>query len=210
MNHLKNLLIDFGGVIINLTRNRCIDAFAKLGVDVHEPLGDIHCHKNLFMQLEIGELSPAEFRDGIRKRSNRRLTDKEIDDAWIALLDDVPEYKLDLLLRLKKEYNTLLLSNTNSIHWEWAEQNIFTCKGHTVHDFFHKTYLSYELNMEKPDREIFEYVLNDARILPEETLFIDDALVNCKAAEAMGFHTYAPEPREDWSFLFKHLILYPQ
>lgn len=203
MDGIKNLIIDFGGVIINLTRNRCIDAFAQLGVDVREQLGSIYHHKDLFMQLEIGELSPAEFRDGIRKRSNLILTDKEIDDAWIAMLDDVPEYKLDLLLRLKEEYHTLLLSNTNSIHWEWAKQKVFTCKGHTIHDFFHKIYLSYELHIEKPDREIFEYVLNDARILPEETLFIDDALVNCKTAEAMGLRTYTPEPREDWSFLFE-------
>lgn len=199
MDDIKNLIIDFGGVIINLTRNRCIEAFAQLGVDVHEQLGSIYHHKDLFMLLEIGKLSPAEFRDGIRKRSNLILTDKEIDDAWIAMLDDVPDYKLELLLRLKKKYNTMLLSNTNSIHWEWAEQNIFTYKGHTVNDFFHKIYLSYELHMEKPDPEIFEYVLNDAGILPEETLFIDDALVNCKAAEALGLRTYTPEPREDWS-----------
>ncbi|MDF9830388.1 HAD family phosphatase [Parabacteroides sp. PF5-6] len=203
MDGIKNLLIDFGGVIINLTRNRCIEAFAQLGVDVHEQLGSIYHHKDLFMHLEIGELSPAAFRDGIRQRSNRILTDKEIDDAWIAMLADVPDYKLDLLLRLKEEYNTFLLSNTNSIHWEWAKQNIFNYKGHRVDDFFHKIYLSYELHLEKPNPEIFEYVLNDAGISPHETLFIDDAAVNCKAAEALGIRTYTPEPREDWSFLFE-------
>ncbi|MDR2970212.1 MAG: HAD family phosphatase [Tannerellaceae bacterium] len=205
MDNIKNLIIDFGGVIINLTRNRCIDAFAHLGMDVREQLGATvsSCRKNLFMQLEKGELSPADFRDDIREYSNRTLSDKEIDDAWIAMLGDVPEYKLDLLLQLKKEYNTMLLSNTNSIHWEWAKQNVFTREGHTVGDFFHRIYLSYELNMEKPDREIFDHVLNDARILPEETLFIDDAPVNCKAAEALGIRTYTPEPREDWSFLFR-------
>lgn len=203
MEGIKNLIIDFGGVIINLTRNRCIEAFAQLGVDVHEQLGTLSHHKDLFRHLEIGESSPAQFRDGIRQRSNRLLTDQEIDEAWIAMLDDVPDYKLDLLLRLKKEYKTLLLSNTNSIHWQWAEQNIFTYKRHTVDDFFHQIYLSYELHLEKPDPEIFEYVLNDAGILPEETLLIDDSLVNCKAAEALDMRTYMPEPREDWSFLFE-------
>lgn len=199
MKGIKNVIIDFGGVIINLTRNRCIEAFAQLGVDVHEQLGSIYHHKDLFMQLEKGDISPAEFRDGIRKRSNKILTDREIDDAWIAMLDDVPAYKLDLLLELKERYNTLLLSNTNRIHWQWSEQNIFTYKGHTVNDFFHQIYLSYELHLLKPNSEIFEYVLSNARILPHETLFIDDATVNCKAAEALGIQTYTPEPREDWS-----------
>jgi len=204
MDGIKNLIIDFGGVIINLTRNRCIDAFAELGVDVREQLGSIYHHKDLFMQLEMGELSVNEFREGIRKRSSRILTDKEIDDAWISMLDDVPESKLDLLLQLRKEYQTLLLSNTNIIHWEWSVQNIFSYKGHPIHDFFRKIYLSYELHKIKPNADIFEFVLNDARIVPEETLFIDDALVNCKTAESLGIHTYTPEPREDWSFLFKN------
>ena len=56
--------------------------------------------------------------------------------------------------------------------------------------------------MLKPDTGIFEYVLNDAGFLPAETLLIDDASANCKAAEALGMRTYAPQPREDWSCLF--------
>lgn len=203
MEGIKSLIIDLGGVIINLTRNRCIEAFAQIGVDVHEQLGSVHDHKELFMQVEIGAISAADFRNGIRCRSNQLLTDKQIDDAWIAMLDDAPSYKLELLLRLQKEYNTMLLSNTNIIHWEWAEQNIFTYQKHTVNDFFRKIYLSYELHLLKPNTEIFEYVLNDAKILPHETLLIDDASVNCLAARELGIKTYTPQAREDWSFLFQ-------
>lgn len=202
MNGINNLIVDFGGVIINLTRNRCIEAFAKIGVDVHEQLVGVHNHKDLFMQLELGSISVAEFRDGIRNRSNIPLTDQQIDEAWVAMLDDVPDYKLDLLLQLKRRYNIFLLSNTNRIHWEWAEKNVFHFKGSSVSDFFDKIYLSYELHLLKPDLKIYESVLDDSSIHPNETLFIDDALVNCKAAETMGFKTYNPEPREDWSFLF--------
>lgn len=203
MEGIKNLIIDFGGVIINLTRNRCIEAFARLGVDVHEQLGSLYHQKDLFMQLELGELSRAQFRDGIRKRSSRILSDQEIDEAWIAMLDDVPDYKLDLLLDLRKQYNSLLLSNTNIIHWEWSLAHIFNYKGHKADDFFRRIYLSYEIHLIKPNADIFEYVLKDAQILPGETLFIDDSLVNCKAAEALGIRAYMPEPREDWSFLFR-------
>lgn len=32
MEGIKNLIIDFGGVIINLTRNRCVEAFESFGV----------------------------------------------------------------------------------------------------------------------------------------------------------------------------------
>ncbi|MDH6343663.1 HAD superfamily hydrolase (TIGR01509 family) [Parabacteroides sp. PFB2-12] len=200
MGGIKNLIFDFGGVIINLTRNRCIEEFAQLGVDVHEQLEGYN-HKELFMQLELGAISAAEFRDGIRKRSNLPITDAQIDKAWINMLDDVPSTKLDILLDLHQKYNLYLLSNTNTIHWEWAEKKIFSYKNHTINDFFHKIYLSFELHLLKPNAEIYEYVLQDAGLRPEETLFIDDALVNCKAAEALGIHTYNAQPREEWTFL---------
>ena len=119
------------------------------------------------------------------------------------MLDDVPDYKLNLLLDLRKHYNTMLLSNTNEIHWEWSERTCFSYKGHHVSDFFNRIYLSYKLHMLKPNADIFEYVLQDAGIKAEETLFIDDAMPNCRTAESLGLHTYTPEPREDWSFLFK-------
>lgn len=203
MKNIKNLIIDFGGVIINLTRNRCIDAFAQLGVDVKERLSNNYLHKDMFMAIELGQMTPSEFRDAIRLLTPQKLTNKQIDDAWILMLDDVPDYKLDLLLDLKDKYNTMLLSNTNELHWVWSEKNIFSYKGHQAADFFRKIYLSYELHMIKPNADIFEYVMNDARILPGETLFIDDALPNCQTAESLGLKTYMPEAREDWSHLFK-------
>ena len=191
MEGIKNLIIDFGGVIINLTRNRCVEAFESFGVpDVRDCILN---SKDLFMQIEMGTITSAEFRDGIRHLTQQRLTDEQIDAAWIAMLDDIPAYKLDLLMDLRSRYNTMLLSNTNEIHWQWAEKNSFAYKGHHAEDFFGKIYLSYELNMVKPN----------AGINPEETLFLDDAVPNCRTAEALGIRTYTPQPREDWSHLFK-------
>ena len=203
MEGIKNLVIDFGGVIINLTRNRCIEAFESLGVaNIREQIVNNYQHKDLFMKIELGSITVAEFRDGIRHLTRQPLTDEQIDAAWIAMLDDVPDYKLDLLLDLRKRYNTMLLSNTNEIHWEWSDKTCFSYKGHHASDFFNHIYLSYRLHLLKPDAEIFEYVLQDADIRPEETLFIDDAVPNCRTAESLGFHTYTPQPREDWSHLF--------
>ncbi len=203
MEGIKNLIIDFGGVIINLTRNRCIEAFQKLGVDVHEQLSNNYLHKDMFMAIETGTITPAAFRDEIRRHTTQIITDQQIDEAWILMLDDVPESKLELLLDLKKKYNTMLLSNTNEIHWNWSEKNIFSYKGHHAADFFNRVYLSYDLHMVKPHADIFEYVISDTGINVAETLFIDDAQPNCQTAETLGMFTYMPEPREDWSHLFK-------
>ena len=62
MKGIKNIIFDFGGVIINLTRNRCIEAFENLGViNVRDQLVNNYQHKDLFMQIEMGLITPAEF-----------------------------------------------------------------------------------------------------------------------------------------------------
>lgn len=142
MEGIKNLVIDFGGVIINLTRNRCIEAFESLGVaNIREQIVNNYQHKDLFMKIELGSITVAEFREGIRHLTRQPLTDEQIDAAWIAMLDDVPDYKLDLLLDLRKRYNTMLLSNTNEIHWDWSEKTCFPIKATMLPTF--QSYLSF-------------------------------------------------------------------
>lgn len=204
MEGIKNLIIDLGGVIINLTRNRCVEAFEQLGVvDIRKNIVNNYQHKDLFMQLELGHISRERFYDGIRHLSELPLTNGQIDEAWIAMLGEVPVSKLELLLKLKKKYKTYLLSNTNEIHWGWIARTVFSYKGLQANDFFDRIYLSYELHMIKPNTDIFEHVLNDASLRSEETLLIDDSLPNCRTAEAMRMKAYNVGPREDWSRLFR-------
>ena len=36
---IKNIIFDFGGVIVDLDRERCIEGFERLGVNVRDALG---------------------------------------------------------------------------------------------------------------------------------------------------------------------------
>ena len=199
---IKNLLIDFGGVLINLDRPRCIENFKKLGLQNVDELLNVYHQQGIFMQQEKGLVTPAEFRDGIRQMVGKPLTDQQIDDAWNTFLVDIPTYKLDLLLKLREKYVVYLLSNTNDIHWKWSCENVVPYRGFQVEDYFEKIYLSFEMKMVKPDTEIFETVLADANIDPKETFFIDDSEANCLAAQALGISTYTPQANEDWSHIF--------
>ena len=114
MKDIKNLIFDFGGVLINLDRTACRETFEKLGIEsIHESVLDDYRQKELYMQLESGNISAAAFRASMRRLSDQDLTDQQIDDAWVSILGDIPDYKLDWLLELRKQYHILLLSNTN-------------------------------------------------------------------------------------------------
>ena len=199
---IKNLLIDLGGVLINLDRERCIENFKKIGFQNIEEKFCTHQLDGIFLQQEKGLITPAEFRDGVRKMIGKAVSDKQIDAAWNSFLVDIPTQKLDLLLKLREKYVVYLLSNTNQIHWEWTCAHLFPYRTFKVEDYFEKTYLSFEMKMAKPEPEIFKAIIEDAGIEPKETLFIDDSEMNCKTAQNLGISTYTAKAGEDWSHLF--------
>lgn len=200
--NIRNLLIDFGVVLIDLDKERCLRAFEDIGV---QGLGALlqSAHQLGFLNdFEQGLITSSEFCVNVRSHLDcihANIPDEKILAAWNCFLVGIPAYKLDLLLHLRKQYRLLLLSNTNEAHWNWSCAHDFSYKGHQVQDFFHDIYLSFKLHVEKPKPGIFEKVIADSGIIPEETLFIDDSDLNCEVGRSFGFHTYAPKPREDWN-----------
>lgn len=200
---IKNLIIDFGGVLVDLDRARCIRSFKAIGAGCVEEMLNPYYQRGLLMELENGDITSDEFHEQLRTFVGKDISDRQIDDAWNSFLVDVPFYKLDLLLELRKKYSVFLLSNTNEIHWEMSCERFFSYKNLCAEDFFEKIFLSYKLHQLKPSEEIFHTVLTETGINPEETFFIDDSKANCEVAESLGIHTYTPKDQENWGHIFK-------
>ena len=194
---IRNIIFDWGGVLIHLDKTRCTEAFRKLGVEVSDELTNPYGQRADLMDFEKGLMTMEEFHDTVRRIYSPQLTDVQIDNAWNALLLDIPTFKLDMLLELKKHYRLFLLSNTNALHWIEGRKR-FDYKGYKAEDFFDQIFLSHEIHELKPSAEAFLKVAQMANIKPEETLFIDDLETSCKSAEALGFHTYCPIANTDW------------
>ena len=194
---IKNIIFDWGGVLIHLDKARCTEAFRKLGVEVSDELTNPYGQRADLMDFEKGLMTLEEFHDTVRRIYAPNLTDEQIDDAWSALLLDIPRYKLDILLELKQHYRLFLLSNTNAVHWKEG-RNRFDYKGYKAEDFFDQIFLSHEIHELKPSAEAFLKVAQLAGIKPEETLFVDDLEESCKSAEALGFQTFCPLANTDW------------
>lgn len=198
-DNVKNLLVDFGGILVGLDRIRCISSFRNLGIHNVDKMIELYFQEGIFGRHEKGLVSDTEFRDILRSESEQVLSDSQIDDAWCSFLTGVPQYKLDFLKETRKSRKVFLLSNTNNIHWQFALNNIFNLPGYGINDLFDKVYLSFELKMVKPDLSIFDFVLKDADICAQETLFIDDSKTNCMAAEELGIMTYNASASENWT-----------
>ena len=194
---IKNIIFDWGGVLIHLDKARCTEAFRQLGVEVSDELTNPYGQRADLMDFEKGLMTVDGFHDTVRRIYAPELTNEQIDHAWNALLLDIPSYKLDMLLELKQHYRLFLLSNTNAVHWEEGRKR-FDYRGYRTEDYFDQIFLSHEIHELKPSAEAFLKVARLAGINPEETLFVDDLEVSCKAAEALGFRTYCPAANTDW------------
>lgn len=196
-NEIKNILFDWGGVITELHLEATKKAFHDLGLTIFDEQVPHDPHDSLFIPFEIGNISSEEFRNNIRKLSTNPLTDIMIDGAWNAMLGVLPEERWKLLESISQTYRTFLLSNTNSIHVNYYFgylQGIYGTYGY-LH-LFEKAYFSHEIHLRKPNADIFEYVLKDSGINPQETLFIDDFFENIETARKLGFHTvHLTKPR---------------
>ena len=200
---IKNIVFDLGGVLVDLDFKAAINGLQKAGfAKVKEQLQSFD-REGIFQKFELGEMTAEEFRTAIRENSTVTLTDEEIDALWNAMLLEIPREKLELILDLRGKYMVYLLSNTNSIHWDYVCKNAFNYRGFRVNDYFEETFLSYEMHLAKPDKAIYEKVLQDANLLPEETLFIDDSEANCKAAEEVGIHAHHYHIGDDLSKVFE-------
>ncbi len=187
---VKNILFDLGGVLFHIDYQRTINAFKSLGLDNFEKFFTQHQQIYLFDSFETGKINSELF----VKKIQEFLPDssnKEIIDAWNAMLIGLPTDYLKLLDDLSKNYNLYLLSNSNDIHIQFVSE--FMQKKlniPSINQFFEKTYYSQKIGMRKPHKSTFEWVLNDANILAEETLFIDDTYQHVEGAKQVGLKTH--------------------
>lgn len=190
-SNFKNIIFDFGGVIINIDYHSSIHAFHQLGIKSFEEQYSKMKQSHLFDELEMGLITPEEFRNRIRSISSESLSDQQIDNAWNAILIDLPKENVEYLEKLKANHNLFLLSNTNEIH-EHAFTGMIQKKfdKNVLKEVFDKIYFSHHLKMRKPDPEIFKIVLRENNLIAEETLFVDDSPQNIEGAMKVGLQTF--------------------
>lgn len=205
---IKVLIFDLGGVLIDLDMHQCFENIKALGIDldamskpsVNEGVGSTICEgitaSGAMHMYQVGKISTADFMNTALQLSNPGTTYQQVVDAWNSCLLDIPEYKLDFIKELRaKGYKTYMLSNTNDAHWRFIED----CKFQKpVSEYFEHCFLSQELQLAKPDPEIYRVVLREIGCKPEECLFLDDSEPNCASAETLGINCINIPVRTDY------------
>ena len=196
---IKTLIFDFGDVFINLDKSgamqNALDLFGLKNFDADMI--------SINIKYEIGQISTSEFIH-FYKSKFPKLNEEEIINAWNYIIKDFPEYRLDFIKKIadQKKYKLILLSNTNDMHIDFIKTQVSFYENFRA--CFDTFYLSQEINLRKPNTDIFDFVLKENNLNPKECLFIDDTKENTTAAETLGINVWnIDETLEDVINLFE-------
>ncbi len=206
LNGIRNIIFDLGGVLLNIDPRKTIEAFGMLGME--QLVGDkgLSYDHEIFYRMEQGQITPEEFRNGVRELISVEVTDEQIDAAWTAMLLDFPANRVQLVRNLRKDYKIYLFSNTNAIHVAKYHSDFRKLHGFEVSSLFEIDFYSNVIGFRKPSPESFREIIRLSEIKPEESIFIDDSLLNVEAAIASGLKGFWLEPGQKIEEVFQKYL----
>ncbi len=204
---IKNIVFDLGGVIFKIDKYQAIRRFNEVGFGDAASYLDAFAQVGIFGDLESGRITAEEFRCRLSELAGKELLLEDCAYGWLGYMADLPQRNLDKLIELRQRgYRLSLLSNTNPFMMQWVRSDAFDGRGHGLDHYMDALYLSYEMGIMKPERRIFELMLQGEKAKPEETVFIDDSPHNTEVAASLGIHVLQPDNGADWHGMLEDLI----
>jgi putative hydrolase of the HAD superfamily len=206
MKNYKAIIFDLGGVILNIDYLLTINEFEKLGIENASNFYSKKVQNPIFDKIEVGAISSKEFMAALKKKCNNTSLE-QVENAWNAMLSDLPQNRLTLIKKLKNKYKIFLLSNTNEIHMQAFQNKIGVKTWGEFSALFDKMYLSFEIGFRKPDKSAFKIILKENSLKPNEVLFIDDSPQHIETAKRLGMNCYYLLDEEDVTTIFPDITL---
>jgi putative hydrolase of the HAD superfamily len=179
---MKNVIFDVGGVLLDWNPGRIME---DLYVDPAEraAMREIIFHHADWLELDRGTLSESDLLVRVAERAERPVP--ELARLFEAVRESL-QPKLDTVALLAslavRRVPLYCLTNMPPGVYAWLRERF------EFWELFAGIVASGEINLVKPQPEIFEYLLNRYGLVAADTVFIDDHAANIDAARALGLH----------------------
>ena len=176
---IKNIVFDLGRVLIKFEPKEYIEQ--NVPEEKREDFYNGIFGSTEWLMLDRGTLSYEDAKKIFKERVPG--ADKQIDRLFDVDLFEILqpiEENVKLLSKLKEKYNLYILSNFHQPAFEhiFKKYEFFRLfDGHTVSCYYY---------LLKPEKEIYDTLIDKFNLIPEETVFIDDTKVNIDACEKEG------------------------
>lgn len=182
---IKNIVFDVSGVLLKFNFWGCIEFF-NWSPEVKKQISEIIFESEKGQEFFNGKISTIKFyKTLIKQYPNHKDEIKQIFYPESLPHMMPPNYNTFELLKELKEsgYNIYILSNMDKSMSEYF-RNVFE-----IDNYISGAVYSFEVNFKKPNRKIFDALIEKYNLNPSETLYIDDSTKNTEAARNLGFNT---------------------
>jgi putative hydrolase of the HAD superfamily len=176
---ISTLLFDLGGVLVELNGPPIRQEW-RAQDQLHEDAWLHWMSSHAVRQFERGKILPDVFASQLVDEFDLLINEEEFMQHFLNWLSGVYKGAHALLKELKPHYQLGVFSNTNELHWPRMMNEM------QLDEYFDHCFASFEIGLMKPDKEAFEYVIQQMGVLPEEILFLDDTMKNIDAARLCG------------------------
>ena len=188
---IKAIIFDFGGVILRTEDHRPRHAWdERLGLPIGSVERAVH-HSDLWIRAQLGRVTEQAYWNGVAEMlyMSRDLIPELRRDYFSG--DRLNYRLLDLIHDLRKDGHQIALLSNESLQLTTKLREL------EIHSLFDHILISAEIGVMKPDPTAYRVALQSLRVAPPEAVFIDDSLVNIRAAQPLGIHTILYRPETD-------------
>ncbi|MBR9681060.1 MAG: HAD family phosphatase [Candidatus Altiarchaeota archaeon] len=175
---IKTVLFDFGGVLFTSGTEKAIELISKETKVNFERANELFGQKNQKegWKLRRGLITSEKFWDAVRKENPDT---KKIKKLWFESYT-LNESALELVKKLRKYHRVIAFSGNLRERVEYLDKKYNMMKEFDNHFF------SYEVGYNKIDIEFYKKAIENLKIIPEETLFIEDQSDHLDIASKLG------------------------
>jgi putative hydrolase of the HAD superfamily len=183
---IKAVIFDLGNVLINFNHHLAARKIASLCAKAEEEIFKFFFDSPLTGLFEEGRIQPQEFFSEVKKALGLNIDYETFLSVWneIFFLTDTNRAVYVLAKQLSKDYKLALLSNINSLHFDYLKYKF------PVFDPFHKLLFSFEMKLKKPDAKIYKQALSLLAVAPEEAFYTDDRPELVESARQLGIQGF--------------------
>jgi epoxide hydrolase-like predicted phosphatase len=188
---IKALIFDFGGVIMRTEDHRPRHAWdERLGLPIGSVERAVH-HSDLWIRAQLGRVTEQAYWNGVAEMlyMSRDLIPELRRDYFSG--DRLNYRLLDLIQDLREDGHQIALLSNESLQLTAKLREL------DIHSLFDHILISAEIGVMKPDPTAYRVALQALRVSPLEAVFIDDSLVNIRAAQPLGIQTILYRPETD-------------
>ena len=176
------LLFDLGGVLVDFAGFDELGPLMSGAVD-REQVRARWIASHSVQRFERAEIAPRRFAAGVIEELRLELSPDDFLAAFVEWARGPYPGARALLERIPKSYRLACLSNSNELHTPLHRRS--------MESLLDRYYFSDEIGLVKPEREIFEYVIDDLGVSPGRVAFFDDTPINVAAAHEVGMMAFA-------------------